>query len=88
MSDDQVESRAILTPTVMEQLLALEQAYAGRHLRCGFVDGDILIAIEGGAKLDIGSMFSTLVDAHRVERIADNLQALMATIDAFVAVRA
>ncbi len=76
-----------LTPTVMEQFLALEQAYAGRHLRCGFCDGDILIAIEGGARLDIGGMFSTLVDEHRVDHIAQNLQALMALIDAFLAVR-
>jgi hypothetical protein len=86
-ADDQVESRAILTPTVMEQLLALEQAYAGRHLRCGFCEGDIFIALEGGAHLDIGGMFSTLVDQHRVDRVAGNLQALMALIDAFLAVR-
>jgi hypothetical protein len=82
---DQVEARAILTPTFMEQILKLEAAYAGEHIRCGFIDGDLLIAIEGRNRFEIGSMFSSLVDRARVEAIAGDLTAVFTLIDSFTA---
>jgi hypothetical protein len=82
--DDQVEARAILTPTFMEHLVALEQAYAGENLRCGFEAGHLLIAIETPDHFEIGGMFSSLVDKKRVERIAGDLRAVFNLIDAFV----
>ena len=33
---DQVEAREILTPTFMQQLVDLESAYSGAHLRYAF----------------------------------------------------
>jgi hypothetical protein len=82
--DDQVEARAILTPTFMEHLVALEQAYAGEHIRCGFEEGHLLIAVETPDHFEIGGMFSTLVDKGRVERIASDIRAVFNLIDAFV----
>jgi hypothetical protein len=82
---DQVEARAILTPSFMEEILALEAAYAGEHIRCAFVEGDLLIALQGKDRFEIGSMFSSLVDRGRVEAIARDLAAVFKLIDSFVA---
>jgi hypothetical protein len=80
---DQVEARVILTPTFMQQLVDLETAYAGQHIRCGFVGADLLIAVEGQDRFEIGSMFSTLVSRARVEGIAKDLEAVFRMIDGF-----
>lgn len=85
--DDQVEARAILTPTFMEALLAIEKALAGNHVRCGFCDGDFLVVIEGPNRFEIGGMFSSLVNRARVERVAGDLRALIQLIDVFLQVR-
>jgi Protein of unknown function (DUF3137) len=81
---DQVAARVILTPTFMEQVLALEAAYAGEHIRCAFVRGDLLIALEGKDRFEIGSMFTSLVDRGRIEAVARNLAAVFKLIDSFV----
>jgi hypothetical protein len=83
--DDQVEARAILTPAFMEQLVALETAYSGHHLRCGFCEGRLMIAIEGKDRFEVGSMFSTLDDRSRAESMASDIRAVFNLIDAFVA---
>src|SRR5690348_6773371 len=44
---DQVEAREILTPTFMQHLVDLEQAYQGGHIRCAFDQTELLIALEG-----------------------------------------
>lgn len=80
---DQVEARALLTPAVMEQVLALEAAYAGEHIRCAFVRGDMLVAVEGGNRFEMGSMFSTLVDRSKVESVANDLSAVFKLMDSF-----
>ena len=80
---DQVEAREILTPTFMQQLVDLESAYAGQHIRCGFEGADLLIAVEGKDRFEIGSMFSTLVNRARVEGIARDLEAVFRMIDGF-----
>jgi len=80
---DQVEAREILTQTFMEELMALEQSYAGQHLRCGFVGPEVLIAVEGPLRFDVGSMFTTLIDRARVEGIANDIEAVFKLIDRF-----
>jgi hypothetical protein len=80
---DQVEAREILTPTVMQELVNLETAYGGEKLRCAFVDGDILIALESGLHFGFGSMFRSLVDRERAEAIAHDIQQVFSLIDAF-----
>jgi hypothetical protein len=80
---DQVEAREILTPTFMEQLNALESAYAGAQLRCAFVGSDLLIALEGPSRFEIGGMFTSLVERQRVEGIARGLEQVFGVIDQF-----
>ena len=83
--DDQVEARAILTPTFMERLVALESAYAGHNLRCGFCDGRLMIALEGKDRFEVGSMFATLDDRGRAVKMASDIKAVFNLIDSFVA---
>jgi hypothetical protein len=80
---DQVEAREILTPTFMQQLNDLEAAYFGGHIRCAFDETQLLIALEGANKFEIGSMFTSLVDRSRVEGIARNIEQVFKMIDEF-----
>ncbi|MGA0600354.1 DUF3137 domain-containing protein [Caulobacter sp. KR2-114] len=82
--DDQVEARAILTPAFMQQLVDLEQAFNGNHIRCAFTDGSLLIAFEAPDRFEIGGMFSTLVDRKRVESIAGDIGAVFRLIDSVI----
>lgn len=85
--DDQVEARVLLTPLFMDQLLALEQAFAGKHIRCGFCDGDFLVAVEGPNRFEIGGMFTSLVDRGRVDHIVGDLRVVIQLIDVFLQIR-
>jgi hypothetical protein len=80
---DQVEAREVLTPTFMERLNALEAAYAGGHIRCAFDDAQLLVALEGPNRFEIGNMFTNLVDRVRVEGIARNIEQVFKLIDEF-----
>ena len=81
-STDQVEARYLIHPVFMERLLALETAFKGERLRCAFIDGDLLIAIEGGDKFEIGSMFANLADIARVRAIVADITEVMRLIEA------
>lgn len=80
---DQVEAREIVTPVFMQELNDLEGVYQGAHIRCAFDQAQLLIALEGPNRFEIGSMFSSLVDRSRVEIIARNLDQVFKLIDAF-----
>ena len=82
-ASDQVEAREILTPAFMQQLVDLETAYAGKHLRCAFCGGELLLALEGGNRFEIGNMFTTLVNRARVEGIARDVEQMFKLIDEF-----
>jgi hypothetical protein len=81
-SSDQVEARYLIHPVFMERLLALETQFQGKRLRCAFIEGDLLIAIEGGDKFEIGSMFSKLDDIERARTIVKDIAEIMRVIDA------
>jgi hypothetical protein len=82
---DQVEAREILTPAFMQRMVDLESAYSGAHLRYGFTEADLLIAVEGKSRFEIGDMFSSLVKRARVEGIARDLEQVFKLIDQFAA---
>lgn len=81
-SNDQVEARYLIHPVFMERLLALEQHFKGGKLRCAFEQGDLLIAIEGKNRFEIGSMFKTLNDASRAKSVVDDLTEIVRVVDA------
>lgn len=83
-STDQVEARVLVHPVFAERLLALEQLFDGRRLRCGFQDGDLLIAVEGKNRFEIGSMMKPLTDPARAKAIVEDLSAVLRVMDAVV----
>lgn len=81
-SNDQVEARYLIHPVFMERLLELESRFRGKNLRCAFIEGDLLIAVEGGDKFEVGSMFSRLDDIARARSIVSDITEIMRVIDA------
>jgi len=80
---DQVEARFLLTPDLMQRLVDLEAVFRGGGLRCAFVDGEMLIALEGGDLFEPGSMFTPLDSPDRVRELLDDFAAVFHLIDSF-----
>ncbi|HEX3918249.1 MAG TPA: DUF3137 domain-containing protein, partial [Caulobacteraceae bacterium] len=82
---DQIEARAVVTPSVMQRLADLQSDLAATHLSVAFVEGRLLAAIDSGACFEVGGMFSTLVDRTRARRVVRDLETVLAMIDALAA---
>lgn len=78
---DQVEARDLIHPVFMERLLELEQQFKGKNLRCAFTQGKLLIAIEGGDRFELGSMFKTLLDEAPIRQVLRDISEIMKLID-------
>ncbi|MEQ1929673.1 MAG: DUF3137 domain-containing protein [Parvularculaceae bacterium] len=83
-STDQVEARELLDPLVLERFQELERLFDGKKLRAAFAEGKLLIALETGDRLNMGSMFTPLEDPARVERILKEFAAIFDLMDAVV----
>lgn len=81
-SSDQVEARVLIHPVFMERLLELETRFHGKQLRCAFTAGQLLVAIEGGDRFELGSMFKSLLDEAKVQAILQDVSEIMKLIDA------
>lgn len=81
-STDQVEARYLVHPVFMERLIDLETTFNGREIRCGFQEGDLLIAVEGENKFEIGDMFKPLADPARAKKIVGEIAEVMKLMDA------
>jgi hypothetical protein len=80
-STDQVEARYLVHPVLMQRLLDLERNFEGKRLRCGFQDGEVVIAIEGGDKFEVGDMKKPLTEPAMARAIVDELRTIMLLID-------
>lgn len=83
-SADQVEARELLDPLVLERFQELERLLRGKKLRAAFTGGRLLIAVETGDRLNMGSMFAPLENPARVEAILEEFEAIFNLIDALV----
>jgi hypothetical protein len=83
-STDQVEARDLLDPLVLERFQELERLFKGRRLRAAFADNRLLIALETGDRLNMGSMFAPLETPARVETILKEFDVVFDLIDAVV----
>jgi hypothetical protein len=81
-SNDQVEARYLIHPVFMERLLALEERFKGGRLRCAFEHGELLIAVEGKNRFEIGSMFRTLNDPTRARSVVGDITEIVRVVDA------
>ncbi|MEE2691975.1 MAG: DUF3137 domain-containing protein [Pseudomonadota bacterium] len=80
-STDQVEARDLLDPIVLERFQELERLYGGKKLRAAFTNGNLIIALETGDRLNMGSMFKSLEDRSRVETVLKEFDAVFDLID-------
>jgi hypothetical protein len=80
---DQVEARTLLTPTLMEELIDLENAWGKAKLRAILIGDTLLIALSGGNMFEIGSLSMPLDDASRIESSAREIEALEHLIATF-----
>ncbi len=83
-STDQVEAHNLLDPVVLERFQELERLFNGKKLRAAFDDGKLLIAMETGDRLNIGTMFRPIDGAERVERILKEFDLVFDLIDVLV----
>lgn len=80
-STDQVEGRELLDPVVLERFEALEELFGGAKLQAAFSRGKLLVSLETGDKLTMGSMFSALEDQSRVETILSEFDLIFDLMD-------
>lgn len=78
---DQVESRFLLTPDLMQRLIELEDVFHGGKLKCCFDKGEMFITIQGGDLFEPGSMFTALDDPSRVRDLLKDFAAIFHVID-------
>lgn len=84
---DQVESRYLLTPDLMQKLVDLEDTFKGGKLKAAFDGGEMLITVQGGNLFEPGSMFKPLDSADRVQELLKDFSAVFGIIDAVTAGR-
>ncbi len=80
-STDQVEARDLLDPLVLERFEELDRLFDGAKIRAAFTDGKLLIAMETGDKLNMGSMFTPLQGPERVLNILREFDLIYDLID-------
>ncbi|MFN4184839.1 MAG: DUF3137 domain-containing protein [Hyphomonas sp.] len=84
---DQVESRYLLTPDVMQKLVDLEQVFKGGKLKACFDGGECLITVQGGNLFEPGSMFKPLDSPDRIRELLQDFNAVFNIIDEITAGR-
>jgi hypothetical protein len=80
-STDQVEARDLLDPIVLERFEELERLFGGKKIRAAFDGGKLLIAVETGDRLNIGTMFKPIDGCERVEIILKEFDVIFDLID-------
>jgi hypothetical protein len=78
---DQVEGRVILEPAFMQRMVDLEQTISGKNIRFGFDQDRLYIAVETADQYEAGSMFKSLTDPKRTQKILDEVGAIYDIVD-------
>jgi len=82
---DEVEAHALLDPVVLERFQELERLFNGKKLRAAFDEGKLLIAVETGDRMTIGTMFRPIGGVERVEKILKEFDLIFDLIDVLLA---
>jgi len=77
-SDNQIESRYILTPSFMERIVALSKM---GDIRCCFIDKQMIIALELNKDFLPELSLYEVIDKERVKKILDDLQVIFDVIN-------
>ena len=81
-SDDQIESRCILTPAFMERFLKLKRFFNADCINCAFYENKIMFAFETNKNIfELGSSDKSLLDAENFKNLFDEINAVYEIID-------
>lgn len=78
---DQVEARYLLTPTFMQKLVDLQRLLDGNKLKAAFTGGHLLITVQAPDQFEIGSMFTSLTDITRTQKVVDEIATVLDIVE-------
>ena len=82
-ADDQVEARYVLTPALMERMLAVKKLFHGNRLDFSFWGNNLLIAVHTGKDMfETTSLFKSALDYRKVQEVICQLYSVFSVIDA------
>lgn len=82
LADDQVEARYVLTPALMERMLAVKKLFHGNRLDFSFWENNLLIAVHTNKDMfETTSLFKSALDYRKVQEVICQLYSVFAVID-------
>jgi len=82
---DQVEARYLLDPTLIEQIIAYENAFKGKRIRFAFIDQNLHIVIETGARFPFKRLSESLLAPYRIKSLLKEIEATFNLIEGLIA---
>ncbi|MBT8470996.1 MAG: DUF3137 domain-containing protein [Marinicaulis sp.] len=83
-STDQVEARELIDPVMLERFEELDRLFDGAKFRAAFTGAKLLVAIEVGDALNMGTMFQKLDNPQRINKILKEFDLIFDLIDVAV----
>ena len=83
-SSDQVEARYLLTPTLMEQIIAFEKSLKGKNLRFAFIDQHLHIVVETGNRFEFKNIGNSLLAKSRITTLLREIEATFDLIEGLI----
>ncbi len=83
-STDQVEARELLDPLVLERFEEPDRLFGCAKFRAAFSNGKVLVALETGDKLNMGTIFKPLYGPECVAKILREFDLISDLIDILV----
>jgi len=81
-ADDQVEARYVLTPALMERMLAVKKLFHGNRLDFSFFGDNLLIAVHTNKDMfETTSLFKSALDYRKVQEVICQLYSIFSVID-------
>ena len=81
-SDDQIESRFLLTTAFMERILKVKEVFKGKSIEFSFFDNKLLIKIPTRKDMfEASSLFSSATDYNRIEGAFDQFCSVFSIVD-------
>ena len=80
-STDQVDARTLLDPVMLERFEELDRLFGEAKFRAVFENGALLIALDSGDRMSIGSMFRPIDGPSRVQRLLTEFDLIFDLID-------
>lgn len=80
-SDDQVEARYLVSPTLMQRILDFKQQSGGLHVSLSFVDGCLYVAIPNNKAYFEPKLFESAASFQLVEGIYNDIQFITGIVD-------